>query len=156
VASVHGDLLTPTLGEHRPRDWTSRLPWQLVSQVYVAFLGGPLAVTIIAALNAQRLRLRGARIALMVAIGAAGTVAGVLAAARLDSDVAPRLVAQLAGVLTLGPLYLLQRSADRVHSTFSPNTDPDDDYASLWGPGLAAIAAGWLVQAPLIAWMASW
>jgi hypothetical protein len=151
VAPVHGDLLTPTLAGHRPRDWGSRLPWRVSSQLYVAFLGGPLAVLLVALLNAPRLRLGGRTVALIVAVGVAGTVAGVLAAALVPGDTAPRLVVQLAGVASYGALYLLQRSPDRIHSTFSPHEDPDDDYASLWRPGLAAIVAAWLVQGPLIA-----
>jgi hypothetical protein len=150
VATVKGDLLTPTLGDHRPRDWTARLPWQLGSQVFVAFLGGPVAVTIIAVLNGLRLRMPPARVALMVAIGVAGTIAGVLAAGLIDAGTAPRLLVQVAGVVTYGPLYLLQRSPDRVHSTFSPHTDPEDDYGSLWGPGLAAVIVGWAVQFTLV------
>ena len=151
VATVKGDLLTPTLTEHRPRDWNAHLPWQLGSQVFVAFLGGPLAVTIIAVLNGTRLRMPRSRLLLMAAIGALGTIAGVLAAGLIDAGAAPRLLVQIAGVVTYGPLYLLQRSPDRVHGTFSPHPDPEDDYGSLWGPGIAAVVTGWLVQFALVA-----
>jgi hypothetical protein len=149
VATVKGDLLTPTLGNHRPRDRSSRRPWHLSSQVFVAFLGGPLAVTLVAVLNGLRLRMARSKLAVMVAIGAAGMIAGVLAAGLMAGDT-PRLLVQIAGVLTSGPLYLLQRSPDRVYTTFSPREDPDEDYASLWGPGFAAVLAGWAVQAPLV------
>lgn len=151
VATVQGDLLTPTLGHHRPRDWAGSLPWQLGSQVFVAFLGGPVAVAIIAVVNGRRLRMPRERLALMGAIGVVGTIAGVLAAGLIDAGAAPRLLVQVAGVLTYGPLYLLQRSPDRVHSTFSPHPEAEDDYGSLWGPGLAAVLAGWIVQLPLVA-----
>lgn len=151
MATVKGDLLTPTLTEHRPRDWSAHLPWQLGSQVFVAFLGGPLAVTIIAVLNGVRLRMPRSSLLLMAAIGAVGTIAGALAAGLIDAGAAPRLLVQIAGVVTSGPLYLLQRSPDRVHSTFSPHTDPEDDYGSLWGPGIAAVLTGWLVQFSLVA-----
>ena len=150
MATVKGDLLTPTLTQHRPRDWSQRLPWQLGSQVFVGFLGGPVAVTIIAVLNGARLRMPPPRLALMAAIGVAGTIAGVLAAGLIDAGTAPRLLVQVAGVVTYGPLYLLQRSPDRVHSTFSPHPDPDDDYGSLWAPGFAAVIAGWVVQFALV------
>ena len=149
VPPVKGDLLTPTLTEHRPRDWHERLPWRLGSQVFVAFLGGPVAVTIIAVLNGARLRMPRERLLLMAAIGVAGTIAGVLAAGLIDLGSA-RLLVQVAGVLTAGPLHLLQRSPDRVHSTFSPHHDPEDDYGSLWLPGLGAVLAGWLVQLTLV------
>src|SRR5918995_281153 len=108
VATVKGDLLTPTLAEHRPRDWSESLPWRLGSQVFVGFLGGPVAVTIIAVLNGARLRMPGARLALMAVIGLVGAVAGVLAAGLIDAGLAPRLLVQVAGVVTYGPLYLLQ------------------------------------------------
>lgn len=155
VAPVKGDLLTPTLSEHRPRDWHAHLPWQLGSQVFVAFLGGPVAVTIIAVLNGARLRMPRSLLWVMAAIGTAGAIAGVLTAGLVDAGTAPRLFVQVAGVVTYGPLYLLQRSPDRVHSTFSPHADPDDDYASLWLPGIAAVVAGWLVQLPLVAGVAA-
>jgi hypothetical protein len=148
-ATVKGDLLNPTLMGHEPRDWTSRLPWRLGSQVFVGFFGGPVGVTIVAALNGARLGLARRRIGLIVAIGLAATIAAVLVAGLLGGD-STRLLVQVAGVATAGPLHLLQRSADRVFSTFSPHEDSDDDHASLWGPGFAAVVAGWLVQAPLV------
>ena len=150
VATVKGDLLTPTLAEHRPRDWSQQLPWRLNSQVFVGFFGGPVAVTIIAVLNGGRLRMPAARLALMAAIGLAGTIAGVLAAGLIDAAAAPRLLVQVAGVVTCGPLYLLQRSPDRVHSTFSPHVDPEDDYDGLWAHGIAAVIVGWIVTFPLV------
>ena len=149
VATVEGDLLTPTLTEHRPRDWSSPLPWRLGSQVFVAFLGGPVAVTIIALRNGARLRMPRSPLLAMAAVGVAGTIAAVLAARFIDAGVAPRLLVQVAGVVTYGALFVLQRSPDRVHSTFSPHEDADDDYASLWGPGVLAVLAGWAVQWPL-------
>ena len=149
MAPGNGDLLTPTLAEHRPRDWSSPLPWRLGSQVFVAFLGGPVAVTIIAVLNGGRLRMPGSQLGVMAGIGVAGTIGAVLAARFIDAGVAPRLLVQIAGVVTYGALFVLQRSPDRVHSTFSPHDDPDDDYDALWGPGLLAVLAGWAVQWPL-------
>jgi hypothetical protein len=127
------------------------LPWRLGSQVYVAFLGGPVALTAVAVLNAARLRMSQGAVALVVALGVLVTAAGVVAATLIDGDTTPRLVVQVAGVLLAGPLYLLQRAPDRVHSTFSPNDDVDDDYASLWVPGTAACIAGWIVQGALVA-----
>jgi hypothetical protein len=149
--AVQGDLLTPTLGGHRPRDWRTRLPWRVQSQFYVAFLGGPVAVTLVAALNAVRLRMRRATVALFVGAGLLATGAGFAAAAALSGETAPRLVLQLAGVLVYGVFYLLQRTPDRVHSMFSPHDDEDRHYASLWGPGLAAVIAGWIAQLCLYA-----
>lgn len=148
---AHGDLLAPTLAGHEPRTWDRRLPWRLQSQVFVGFFGGALAVTIIAVLNGRRLRMPTDRVAVIAAIGVLGTVVGILAAGLVDgSGGASRLVVQLAGVLTCGPLYRLQRSPDRVHSTFSPHEDPDDDHASLVLPGIAAVIGSLVVQAALV------
>ena len=149
---VHGELLTPTLGEHRPRDWSGpRLPFRVSSQVYVALVGGPVALTIVGLLNAPRLRLDRRSTVLMALAGLVATLAGTAAAAFVRGDVAPRLFLQIAGVLAFGAFHLLQRTPERVHTMFSPNRDPDEDHASLWGPGIAAIVAGWLVQLPLVA-----
>ena len=150
VATVDGDLLRPTLGAHRPRDWSSRLPWRASSEVYVGLLGGPVAVTIIAALNARRLRMSRRSAWLMVLIGGVGMLAAALAATLGAGDTARQSV-QLAGVLTTGPLYLLQRSPDRVHATFSPHADGREDYASLVRPGIAAILAGIVVEGGIVA-----
>ena len=150
MAALEQELLTPTLGGHRARDWSSRLPWRVTSQVYVGLIGGPVAVTAIALLNARRLRVGEISRRAMALIGISGLVAGVLAAALVPGQTAPRLFLQLAGVLTYGGLYLVQRAPDRVHSTFSPNDDPDDDYASLLGPGLAAVVLGWSVEIALV------
>ena len=146
------ELLTPTLAAHRPRSWSpGDLPWRPASQVYVAFLGGPVAVGIIAVLNGARLAMPRAALVRMALVALAGTVAGIAGAVLVPGDsVAPRLLVQLAGVLTFGLLYLAQRSPDRVHSTFSPHEEPEDDYDSLLGPGLAAVVAGWFVQALVI------
>lgn len=150
--AVHGDLLTPTLQQHQPRDWERMaLPWQPRYEVYVGFLGGPVAVTLIAVLNGIRLRMERRALALMAVLGLLATIAGVAAATQIAGDTAPRLFVQLAGVLVTGPLYLLQRTPDRVHTTYSPNEDVDDDHASLWGPGAAACVAGWIVTGLLIA-----
>jgi len=145
-----GELFAPTLDEHRPRDWATRLPWRLSSQVYVGILGGPLAVGVIAVLNARRLGMaRGAR-RLVAAIAAAGTILAIVAAALVPGD-APRLLIQLGGALTYAALHRVQRAPDRIHTTFSPHDDPAQDYASLWVPGIAAVAAGLVVQLGLVA-----
>ncbi|MDQ3587759.1 MAG: OST3/OST6 family protein [Actinomycetota bacterium] len=50
----------------------ARRPWRLSSQVYVAFFGGVLAVTVIALTNAPRLRTPVSRQAVIAGIGAIG------------------------------------------------------------------------------------
>ena len=144
-------LLAPSLAGHVPRDRAAAKPWRLNSQVYVAILGGPLAVTVVAAANAGRLRMPGRRIGAIVAIGLAVLVAVALLAALADLDSAARLAVQLSGVLAFGPMFLLQRPFDRIHGVFSPNEDDDEDHASLWVPGIAAVVLGAIVTGIVLA-----
>ena len=146
MPTVGEPLLAPTLTDHVPRDWHTRLPWRTSSQMYVGLLGGPVAVAAIGAINARRLRMPALTIPVMVLLGVTGTLAAVTAAV-LIGGAAPRLLFQLAGALTAGPVIRLQRAPERIHTTFSPNDAPDADHASLWGPGIAAIAGGWVVEA---------
>lgn len=139
-------LLTPTLAEHVPRDWSAALPWRLGSQVYVAVLGGPIAVAIIAVLNARRLRMPGWLVGVIVAIGVTVFAATMAVSTAITDDDFARLVRQLSGAAAFGLMYLVQRPYDRVHHLYSPNEDEDDNYASLWGPGLAVLFAALLVD----------
>ncbi len=139
------DLLTPSLAGHAPRTANDPLPWRVESQVYVAILGGPLAVGLIAALNVRRLRMPGRAVAIAAAIAVIGTIAGVLAAGLIGGGPSPRLLIGLAGVATYGPLFLLQRTHGRVHSAVS-DRDDDEDWASLWAPGFGAVVAGLVIQ----------
>jgi hypothetical protein len=76
----------------------------------------------------------------------------VVAGGELDRGV--RLGAQLIGLAAWAPMFLLQRSWDRVHRIFGPDDD-DDAYESLWGPGLVAVIAGNILQAALLGGAAS-
>ena len=143
MATAQADLLTPTLSSHRPRDWAGRLPWRVSSQVYPAILGGPISATLAAVINARRLRMPPKAIWTMVAVGLLTTAAAVGASLASDAD-AVRLLISVAGLAAYGVFYLLQRSPDRVHSTFSPHEDPDEDYESFLAAGIAAIVVGWL------------
>ncbi len=155
---MSSDLLAPTLQDHRPRDPDAR-PWRLGSQVYPAILGGVFAVTPIAVLNARKLGMPKAQIRLIVAAGAAGVVAlvvyAVVVVAGGDLERGVRLGAQLIGVAAWAPMYLLQRSWDRVYATFGPGEDEDEAYESLWGPGLVAVIAGNVLQGAILAGAAS-
>jgi hypothetical protein len=143
-------LLTPTLADHVPRDWSAALPWRLGSQVYVAILGGPLALTLIAGMNAHRLRMPGRLVALVVGLGLAVFAAAIAISSAIgDADVA-RLVRQLSGAAAFGLVYLVQRPYDNVHRVFSPNEDGEDDYDSLWGPGIAAVVGGVILDAMIV------
>ena len=149
VARANGELLTPTLTEHRPRDWAPRLPWRLESQVYPAILGGPLAATLVAVANARRLRMERRLVVLMTMVGLVAASAGIAAAALIDGD-ATRLLLGAAGLAAYGVFFTLQRSPDRVHSAFSPHDDPGADYAPFLLPGVAAIVVSWLMQGAIL------
>jgi hypothetical protein len=148
------DLFTPTLQGHVPRQRGAQRPWRLGSQVYVAFLGGVLAVTAIAYLNAGFLRAPGRVRAGILACGAAGLAVVVLVASLLLSgDSVPdgaRTGLTLVGVAAWGGMYLLQRPWDRVYSSFAREKDEDELYESLLGPGLLAVVAGFFVHAAIV------
>jgi len=116
----------------------AKRPWRLSSQVYVAFFGGVLAVTVISLINARRLRMPASGQAAVVGVGALG-LAGVIAFAVLSSLPAEaRVVIQLISLAAWGLMFLVQRPYDRVHTMFS-DRDEDDDYESLVAPGFAAV-----------------
>jgi hypothetical protein len=155
---MSSDLLSPTLQDHRPRDPGAR-PWRLGSQVYVAILGGVFAVTPIAFLNARKLGIPKSQVRLILAAGAAGAVALLVFALVFVSggevQRGTRLGGQLIGLAAWAPMYLVQRSWDRVYGVFGPGEDDDEAYESLWGPGFLAVIAGGLVQAAILIGAAS-
>jgi predicted permease len=141
------ELFEPTLAEYRE---TGERPWRLGSQFYVAFFGGVVAVTAIAWLNAKRLGLDDRRRWLILLVGAVGLAAtiGVPLIRDEGADAAFRLTSRVIAVLAFGGMYLLQRSADRVHSAFA--RDEEQAYASLWVPGLIAVIVGGVAQAVIV------
>lgn len=131
-------LLRPTLADHAPLAPGARRPWRLSSQVYVAFFGGVLAVTVIALINARRLRVPGSHQAAVAGFGAVGLVSVVAFAVLASLPSGARIVVQLISLAAWGLMFLVQRPYDRVHSLFSEREE-EDDYESLVGPGLAAV-----------------
>jgi hypothetical protein len=117
--------------------------------VYVAFFGGPLAVTAIAFANAARLQVPlSKRIAILgiglVAFGAVLAVAfGLNDASRQGLRVALNLVA----VGGWGVMYLIQRPYERIFVAFGR----DEDHQSLVVPGLLAVLVGGALQIAAIA-----
>jgi hypothetical protein len=138
------ELLRPTIGA--AVDMSVR-PWRLMSQTYVAFFGGVIATTVIAFLNARRLGVRPNTRWLILAVGAAGLVlAAVLIRLPATDDsgglrVAVRVVAVACCLVQLR----LQRPMDRAFQLRG------GDYGSLWGPGLAAVFGGGLLEVVLLA-----
>lgn len=146
------ELLTPTLQDYRrPADAQYGRPWQLQSQMWVAFFGGILPATVIAYLNGRRLGISPARRRWMLVVGAAGLLATVAlsyaAAAPSAASTGPRSSqwARFGGraVAMIGFLifYQLQKSADRVYQF-----NDDAEYASLWVPGILTTLGVGLLQ----------
>ncbi len=146
---LEGDeLLAPSL-QHLPEGLAAvRPPWRVGSQFWVAFLGGPLAVGVIAWLNAGRLGLPAPRRHAMLALAGLAFVALLAGLAWSLAALDPahggrallRRSGQAAGVLVYLALAGLQRTADRRHQAFG------GEYASLWVPGLLAVLGGAAVQ----------
>ena len=147
------DLLSPTLQTY-PGRRTSKTPWRLQSQFWVAFFGGILPIAVIAYLNAQRLDVPPRRrqlILLTGAVGLVGTVAfsyllgagefGNMTDRSMQRTV--RIGSRVIAVVAYLVFYGLQRAADRSYYFYSQD---DKEYGSLWKPGLAAVFGLGLVQ----------
>jgi hypothetical protein len=151
------DLLTPTLEGYVPRHGDR--PWRLGSQVYVAFFGGILGVTAIAYLNAAMLNAPPRVRTGILAVGAVGLAVMIAAAALLlggdDVPDGARTGLTLIGVVAWGGMFLLQRPWDRIYKSFSRESDDDDLYESLLGPGLLAVIAGFVAQNLIVAAVAA-
>jgi hypothetical protein len=142
------ELLTPTVGTTRRSD---DRPWRLGSQFWVAFFGGPAAAALVGHLNGSRLGIPERARWWIVAAGLGGLGLGVAIAVAIvsfDVDVGARLANQMAGVVTYGATYKLQRSGDRVYQFYG---DDEDAYDSLWGPGVAIVLGAGIPSALLIA-----
>jgi drug/metabolite transporter (DMT)-like permease len=140
------DLFAPSLqDEARVEALTEgERPWHLSSQFYVAFIGGALAVTAIAWLNARRLRAPEETRRWIVILGVLGVVASVVASYLLygsDYSSATRLGYRVVAVLLALAFYKLLQPADRVYSFRSP-VGEDEQYDSMWIPGLIATLVG--------------
>ena len=143
-------LLQPTLVNAPARPH----PWRLGSIFWVAFFGGILPATTLLWLNAERLGAAARKRNLVLLFGAIALAAYVGVAVwtglhweetmASDSRVRRRVVREASRVLFvigyLAQAHLL-REDDRRHETF------DGDYASLWGPGLAAVLVLGSIQA---------
>ena len=140
------DLLQPTLADqrqHRPLE----KPWRLGSQVYVAFFGGAFALGGIAFLNAGRLAMSmRARLAIVgIALAAEAALFAGVQATGTDEV---RIAGIVAGLAAFGGAYLIQRSPDRVYHYHHPSED--EEYESLFGPGLVACIVARIVEVAVI------
>lgn len=153
----HDDLLTPTVGSESARTSLreGERPWRLGSQGYVAFFGGPVGAAVIAYINAGRLRMDGRSKTLIALAGAVGMVAVVgLVLAVGETSSGLTVGTRALGLLAWGPMYLLQRTPDRVHHFYS-GPSQEDDYDSLLGPGAAVALLFGLTQAFVVAAIAN-
>jgi uncharacterized membrane protein len=138
------ELLRPTIGAGV--DMSVR-PWRLMSQAYVAFFGGVISTTAIAFLNARRLGVAPDKRRLILLIGVVGLVlaAVVIALSDTDSMSGIRIAVRIVAVVTCLAQLRIQRPMDRAFQLRG------QDYRSLWGPGIAAVIAGGLLEALLLA-----
>jgi hypothetical protein len=147
------DLFTPTLQEHVSHRGDAR-PWRLGSQVYVAFFGGPLGATAIAYFNAMLLHAPVRVKVAILAIGAAGLAAMIgLAALLLGGGSAPdgaRQALTLVGLAAWGGMFLVQRPWDRIYSSFADETEDDELYESLVGPGVLVAIVGYVANGVVV------
>jgi hypothetical protein len=145
-------LLTPTLTDLPPP--TGPKPWRLPSLYLTAFFGGGLAAAFIAAINARRLGMPKGTSSRLVMRGlgfaAIWTVAiSVMMLYQRSLDPDDLLAVQLARtsrrlltpLLSVGFAWLLVRQQIRFDRVYQLASQPSDEYASLWGPGLLAVIA---------------
>ena len=150
---VEDDLLQPSLETARaPVAPKGSRPWRLGSQVYVAFFGGVLATTAIAFLNGRRLGMEQRRIGAVLGIGALGVATAAAVALLVGVELQTlRILERGIALATFGGQYLVQRTPDRVYHYFTGTHDEDEDYDSLWVPGLIAVVVGGVLQLLLLA-----
>lgn len=150
------ELLSPTLQDAPTATVDpARRPWQLGSQVYIAFFGGVLPVTAIAYWNSQRLGLPRDRLRLILGIGALGFAAVAALTLLVQTTILPsntiagrniRLSSRVVAVLIYLLFRRIQQPADRVYQLRT-----DGQYNSLWRTGLVAVFGFGVLQNALIA-----
>ncbi|ONI73575.1 hypothetical protein BWI15_08970 [Kribbella sp. ALI-6-A] len=139
------ELLRPTIVANV--DLSVR-PWRLMSQAYVAFFGGVIAVTVIAWLNARRLGVGAAQQRLILGVGGIALVVSAAVVVLLtddDADSGLRVATRIVAVLCCLVQLRLQRPMDRAFQLRGA------DYKSLWGPGIAAVIGLGLLELVLLA-----
>ncbi|HWT91477.1 MAG TPA: hypothetical protein VN238_00635 [Solirubrobacteraceae bacterium] len=141
-------LLTPTLTDHRPRDYTGsieRPPWRTGSLVYGAILGGPLALLILALFDAGRLRAPAGTAQRIAAVCVACLVASVTVARLLGLDAGGRLVVGLFGLLAFVPVRRSLLPADRIRAMYAPDDDEAVVYESIFAVTVGVVFFSLLV-----------
>lgn len=139
------DLFTPSITPATYRE--RRPPWRPGSLLYPAVFGGATAVTVLALVNAGRLRLPGRAVLAILGAGLAALVArAVVTVTLLDGQPGgpARLIGALAGALVWLPVNLLQKGPFRAYELRRGQP------ASLWGPGVAAVLVFGIAEALVI------
>ena len=145
------ELLTPSLQTHRGDSVPRERPWSVGSQVWVAFFGGILAVTVVAYLNGRRLGLSSSRQRAILLCGLASFLLLCALAYALSTwlGVADPQAIRLSGrgiaLLTFLAAAAVQKSAARTYHFYN-----GEETASLWGAGLAATVGLGLFQGVLL------
>lgn len=127
------DLFRPSVELNSRQSEALTKPWRTESMFVPAFFGGPVAVTILAALNARRLGARSA-VPWLLAVGVAAFI-GLVAFMTIPADppATARVVIIVAGLVVYGVQAWILRGPSRLHQLRS------GEYDSLWAPGFAAI-----------------
>jgi hypothetical protein len=137
------ELLRPTIGAGV--DLSVR-PWRLMSQTYVAFFGGVISTTVIAFLNARRLGVAPDKRRLILLAGLLGLIVAAVVSMFVDGSGTDgiRVAIRVVAVVTCLAQLKFQRPMDRAFQLRG------QDYRSLWGPGIAAVIGGGVVEALLL------
>jgi hypothetical protein len=120
----------------------------------VAFFGGVPAITVIALMNAVRLRAPRRVLAMIAGAGVLG-MAAVLTFLEVffgsgADDAGPtglEIGVQVISVLAWGLMFLAQRQWDRIYQVYSSAPEP---YTSLVAPGLVAVIFGFAITLEIV------
>ena len=153
-AQAGSSLFEPTVQDHVARmPGAHELPWRVTSQGYVAFFGGPLAIAIVAVMNAPKLGLpRSDQVKIAVACTVAFAAAVALAVTVVGTGTdAWRAVFPVFGLAAYAVAAWIQRRADRRWRF----RHGDERYESLLPVGIGAVLAARFAEGavliPLIA-----
>lgn len=146
------DLFQPSL--KRQASVYVEKPWPLHHQIWVAFFGGTLAITVLAYLNSQRLKMPAVMQRKILLIGLGGVLLTFLVAFGLAGMDLPdywannrgvRLAGRVVALLTFVVLRRLQESADRIYRAFHKRR-----YESLWQAGVVIVLVIGTIQGLIV------
>ncbi len=125
-------------------------PWPLGGQYVVAAVGGSLALTAVAVVNAHRLGLRRSSLAAVAAAALAAVVLTGGAVAVLGvGDLAAALVSRVLALAACPLVLAAQQPADRTHRERAAVQDADYTYGSIAGAVLASLFVSFFFERTL-------